>query len=149
MIAPEQFLNQNLFGGVILALFATIVMYEERSLTGVLLFLTGVALVSLVVAAMWQNRLLGRSLVAQGLLICGLGVYLTVETIVWSVTGPPRSMFRYAPGLIALSFICGLLQIAMFCARPQAASKLRLTGLILGGVLELAAASSLVLRFLR
>jgi hypothetical protein len=151
LIKPQQYLTVNGVGGLILALFATALLLEpkHRDLGSAVLFGFGVAILALVLVSVARPQLLARSLVVQGLFITGLGVYFTVDTLVWALMSPPLTMFHYAPGAIAIAITYGVLQIAIFGASRSLTPKLRMTGLISGVALELVAAGCVIVRFLR
>ena len=143
LIVPGQFLAANAVGGVVLTLFALALGIDpaQSDPNSLALLVAGLALLALVLVAKLRARLLTRALIAQGVVVCTLGVWLTLDTIQWALTTPSPPSFHYAPGAITMAFTYGTLQIGSFV-------RLRVAGLIAGVALELVAAGFVLVRML-
>lgn len=90
-----------------------------------------------------------RVLLFSGLLLSALTVAFAISSIEWALRAPPSGAFRYMPGLVLVLGVYGTLQVA--ASRPSwpRAKRLKMFGLCLSLVCELAAMAALTARALR
>jgi hypothetical protein len=138
--------------GGFLLLLATIQFLEpERwsSASAIGLGSVGLLLQSGIVVSTLRSDMPPRVLLFSGLLLGALTVAFTISSIEWAWRAPPLSPFRYMPGVVLLLGVYGALQVAASRPSWQHAKRLKLVGLCVSLLCELAVMAALIVRGLR
>lgn len=150
IVAAGTYAAYNVFAGVILIGVAALVLVEPR-LGPVALALGigafGVAMVSMLPVAYLWPRAAPTLLFGHGVLFVVLALSFAVASVRWALQAPPLAPFRYVPGLALVPLTYGGLQVAAFGPRGTNARRIRIAGLIVGALAELAVGIALMARF--
>lgn len=152
LILPGRYAAYNAFIGIILVGASILVIVEPRLgsfRTAGCLGAGGLLLLAGVPVALLRPASATRLLSAQGMVLVGLAIALTVGSVTWALRAPPHAPFRYVPGVTLVLLVYGMLQIAAFGPWPGCAKRIRMVGLILGLGCELTMAVSLIMRAVR
>jgi len=149
LIPPGTYCAYNALAGVILLAAALLMRLEPRFGSPGLALPVGVAgvvLMSAIPVGFRRPQAVPKLLVLHGTLFVLLGLGFAVQSVHWAFFAPPRSPFRYAPGLSLAGLTYGALQLAGFSAQVSRARRIRIAGLATGVVCELAVAVALLMR---
>jgi hypothetical protein len=151
-LLPGRYAAYNaLIGGILLLIGAVMLSGPARSSFAVAIVLVSVGvLLEIGIVLVFLGIELPRAvLLLSGLLITALTVAASASSVDWALRAPPKSGFRYAPALSLVLGVYGMLQVAASRPDTARARAIKMCGLYLGLLCELAVFVSLLVRATR
>jgi hypothetical protein len=148
-ISQGRYLACNLAAGLVLLLIAGLMLSDPKlgsSGSELGLGAGGLALSAGVLVQRIRPSALSPLLAVHGVIFSLLASALTFTSVRWAFLAPPKSPFRYAPGLILVLTTYSAMLIGVFGPWQRSSRRMRTVAVWLGVFLEICVLASLLVR---